>query len=143
MTQSRAPPAIPAFRIPHLRCSILAAMPQRSLFARSIIRRMGGVRVPKLTVDLQEGFTGEPVTVLVNGKELYRGTPKTRQQIGFAESRSFDLQSEHLSLTVAMPTSGLSKSMDLDLRQDVWVGVNFSPEKSIVLRTASTPFGYL
>ncbi len=99
--------------------------------------------MPKLTVDLQEGFTGEPVTVLVNGKELYRGTPKTRQQIGFAESRSFDLPSERHSLTVAMPSSGLSKSMDLDLHQDVWVGVVLSPEKSFLLRTATTPFGYL
>ncbi len=99
--------------------------------------------MPKLTVDLQEGFTGEPVTVLVDGKELYRGTPKTRQQIGLAESRSFDLPTHRLTLTVALPSSDLSGSMEVDLREDVWVGVVLSPEKQIQLRSAPTPFGYL
>lgn len=42
----------------------------------------GGVVVPMLKVDLQEEFSDATIVLLLNGKEIYRGTPKTRLQIG-------------------------------------------------------------
>lgn len=99
--------------------------------------------MPMLKVDLQEGFSGETVVVLLNGQEVYRGTPKTRMQISRADSRSFDLPPQHLTLEVAVPRSGVSQSLELDLFQDVYVGVTLSPEGAISLRSSSEPFGYV
>jgi hypothetical protein len=65
--------------------------------------------VPMLKVDLQEGFSGETVVLLLDGKEIYRGTPTTRLQIGLADSRSFDPPPQHLTLEVTTPLSGVSQ----------------------------------
>ena len=99
--------------------------------------------MPMLKVDLQEGFSGETVLLLLNGSEGYRGAPKTRTQIGLADSRSFDLPPQHLTLEVTTPLSGASESLDLDLVQDVYVGVTLSSDGAISLRSSLKPFGYV
>jgi len=99
--------------------------------------------MPMLKVDLQEGFSGGGVVLRLNGSEVYRGTPRTRTQIGLADSRSFDLPPQHLTLEVAIPLSGASASIELDLFQDLYVGVTLSPDGGLSLRTSSEPFGYL
>ncbi len=99
--------------------------------------------MPVLKVDLQEGFSGETVVLLLNGTEVYRGAPKTRTQIGLAESRSFELPPQHLRLEATLPRSGVSRSLELDLIQDCYVGVTLSPDGGISLRPSSEPFGYV
>jgi len=99
--------------------------------------------MPTLKVDLQEGFSGETIILLLNGSEVYRGTPKTRTQIGLADSRSFDLPSQRLTIEVAKPLSGVSESLDLDFFQDLYVGVSLSPNGGISLRSSLEPFGYV
>lgn len=99
--------------------------------------------MPTLKVDLQELFSGETVVLRLNGKEVYRGTPKTRQQIGLAESKLFELPEQHLTLEAAVPLSGLSKSIDIDLSENLYVGVSLSPGEGISLNTSAQPFGYL
>jgi hypothetical protein len=99
--------------------------------------------MPMLKVDLQEGFSGETVVLLLNGNEVYRGTPKTRMQIGLADSRSFNLPPQHLTLKVAIPLSGVSETLDLDLTQDLFVGGTLSSDGVISLRLSSEPFGYV
>jgi len=96
-----------------------------------------------LKVDLQEGFSGETVVILLNGREVYRNVAKTRTQIGLADSRSFDLPPQHLTLEVTIPLSGVSESLDLDLLQDAYVGVTVLSDGAISLRSSSEPFGYL
>jgi hypothetical protein len=107
------------------------------------LARFWGGEMPTLKIDLQEGFSGEPVVVLLNGKEVYRGTPKTRTQIGLADSKSFDLPSQQLKLEVATPLSGVSESLDVDLFQDTYVGVTLSSDGAIALRLSLEPFGYV
>lgn len=99
--------------------------------------------MPMLKVDLQEGFAGETVVLLLNGSEVYRGAPKTRTQIGLAESLSFDLPPQRLTLEVIMPLSGVSASLDLNLFQDLYVGVTLSPDGVLSLRSSLEPFGYV
>ena len=99
--------------------------------------------MPTLKVDLQEGFSGETVVILLNGREVYRNVAKTRTQIGLADSRSFDLPPQHLTLEVTIPLSGVSESLDLDLLQDAYVGVTVLSDGAISLRSSSEPFGYL
>lgn len=99
--------------------------------------------MPLLKVDLREGFSGQTVVVLLNGDEVYRGAPKTRQQIGLADSRSFELPPQHLTLKVVTPLSGASASTELDLSQDLYVGVTLSPDGAISLHPSLEPFGYV
>ncbi|MCC6341020.1 MAG: hypothetical protein IT166_02410 [Bryobacterales bacterium] len=99
--------------------------------------------MPVLKVDLQEGFSGETVVLLLNGSEVYRGTPKTRTQIGFADTRSFDLPSPQATLEVSTPRSGASISTVLDLSRDLYAGVSLAPDGSIVIHPSSEPFGYV
>ncbi len=99
--------------------------------------------MPTLKVDLQEGFTGETVIVRLNQKEVYRGAPKTRTQIGLADSRSFDLPPQQVTLEVETPQSGVVKSIELGLLHDVNVGICLLPDGAISLSESAEPFGYL
>ena len=109
-----------------------------------VLRRVfGGTDMPTLKVDLQEGFSGETIELRLDGKEIYRGKPITRTQIGLAESQSFDLPPRHLRLEIANPASGVIKGIDLDLFQDFYVGVTLSPNGTFILRSSLQPFGYV
>ena len=99
--------------------------------------------MPTLKVDLQEGFSGDTILLLLNGREVYRGNPKTRMQIGLADSRSYDLPAQNLTLEVAAPVSGISKSLGIDLSHDVYVGVTLSQDGVISMRSSTEPFGYV
>jgi hypothetical protein len=99
--------------------------------------------MPTLKIDLQDDFAGETVVLRLNGNEVYRGAPRTRRQIGLAESRSFIVPAQHITVEVAIPQSGVSKSLDLDVFRDMYVGVKFSPEKELLLHSSSEPFGYV
>ena len=98
--------------------------------------------MPTLKVDLQEGFSGETVVLRLNGQEVYRQAVKTRTQIGLADSRSFDLPPQHLKLEAALPQSSVSEALELDLSQDMYVGVTLSSHDVLSLHASSEPFGY-
>jgi hypothetical protein len=96
-----------------------------------------------LKVDLQEGFSGEKAVLRINGKEVYSGTPRTRMQIGLAESRSFDLPPKRVKLQFHLPESGTSKDIVLDLAQDRYVGISLSTTGEVSIHNSAEPFGYL
>lgn len=98
--------------------------------------------MPILKIDLQEVFSGEPIVLLLNGREVYRGEPRTRMQIGLADSRSFDLPPQHLTLKAELPTSGASAAVDLDLSRDLFVGVMLSRDGRLFLRASAEDFKY-
>jgi len=99
--------------------------------------------VPVLKVDLQEGFSGETIVLRINGEEAYRGTPRTRTQIGLADTRSFELPGRQHTLEVEIPGSGVAKSLILELNQDLYVGVTLREGGEISSRISLEPFGYL
>jgi hypothetical protein len=99
--------------------------------------------MPTLKVDLQEGFSGKQAVLRINGKEVYSGTPRTRTQIGLAESHSFDLPPQPVTLQFQLPKSGASNSIVLDLAQDHYVGISLSATEEISFTESAEPFGYL
>jgi hypothetical protein len=99
--------------------------------------------MPTLKIDLQEGFSGEAIVLHLNGSEVYRGTPRTRTQIGLANSQSFDLPPQRLTIEVQRPLSGVSESLELELFQDLYVGVSLLSDGGISLRSSLEPFGYV
>ena len=63
------------------RCGITSASP------RSHQGTSPEVRMPRLHIALQEGFAGDPVSINVDGREIYRkASVRTRTQIGLADS---------------------------------------------------------
>ena len=99
--------------------------------------------MPTLKIDLQEGFSGKSAVLRINGKEVYRGTPRTRMQIGLAESRSFDLPSQKVTIQLELPESNKSQETALNLDQDQYVGISLSTAGEISFNLAAEPFGYV
>ena len=99
--------------------------------------------MPKLNVDLQEGFSGKSAVLRINGNEVYRGTPRTRTQIGLAESQSFDLPKQNVTIQLELPDSGKSQQTAVNLDQDRYLGISLSTSGEISFNLATEPFGYL
>ena len=98
--------------------------------------------MPRLHIALQNGFTGVPVTIVVDGREVYRKDDvRTRTQIGLADS----VELEHDSGPVAIDvTAGdASGSVRATLSGDLHVSLSVSPEKTIVHKNSPTPFRYM
>jgi len=99
--------------------------------------------VPTLKVDFQEGFTGRTVILRINGKEVYRAEPRTRTQIGLADSRSFELPAQKVTLDCDIPDAGVSKALVLDLNKNSFVGVSLENGGAVSFKVSNEPFGYL
>jgi hypothetical protein len=99
--------------------------------------------MPTLKIDLQEGFSGKSAVLRINGNEVYRGAPRTRTQIGLAESRSFDLPRQKVTIQLELPESGKSQDTVLNLDQDQYVGISLAANGEISFILAAEPFGYL
>ena len=99
--------------------------------------------MPTLKIDLQEGFSGKSAVLRINGKEVYRGTPRTRTQIGLAESRSFDLPRQKIAIQLELPESNKSQETALNLDQDQYVGISLTTTGEISFNLAAEPFGYV
>ena len=99
--------------------------------------------MPTLKIDLQEGFTGELVVLRINGQEVFRASPKTRMQIGLADSRTFDLPPQEHLIELELPETDSTKILKVNLLQDRHIGVSLDQNKSISLKESLEPFGYL
>ncbi len=99
--------------------------------------------MPTLKVDLQDGFAGKTVILRLNGKEVYRAEPRTRTQIGLADSRSFELPAQKVTLDCDVPDAGVSKELVLDLNKNSFVGVSLENGGAVSFKVSNEPFGYL
>lgn len=92
-----------------------------------------------LRVDLQEGFDGEPVVIKVDGEELYRSTPATRMQTGFADRVEVDVD-HSVELEIELPEHDLRASIHIDPQESPFVGVSLADGQ---IRTSFEELGYL
>lgn len=97
-----------------------------------------------LNVALEEGFTGESVLVLVNGKEAFRENDvRTRMQIGLATSFETDVPTGPARVEVRIPSRNISGSTMQEIRGGtVYVGVSLE-QSQLRFRASSEPFGYV
>jgi hypothetical protein len=109
----------------------------------SIVLGHNYVAMPTLGIDFQDGFTGETAVLRVDGKEIYRGQPRTRTQIGRADTRIFELPAQSVTLEFELAAKNARKSLSVDLSRDQYIGINLDPSGSVSFRTSSTPFGYV
>ena len=98
--------------------------------------------MPRLHIALQNGFTGVPVTIVVDGGEVYRkDNVRTRTQIGLADSVELEHASGPAAIDVtAGEASGLVR---VTVSGDLHVSISVTPENTIVHKSSPTPFRYM
>ena len=97
----------------------------------------------QLQVALQEGFEGETVVIRVAGREVFRkDNVTTKLQIGFAESFEMNVEEGSVNLEIALPAKALSKAIDLQAKNTIYVGVSIIAGQ-VAYRISQDPFGYV
>jgi len=97
----------------------------------------------RLTISLEEGFTGDAVVVSVNGAEVYRRDGvKTKLQIGLADQFETDVQDGPANIEVTLPTKQISGRTGVDAGGELYVGVSVEGNE-IRFRHSSHTFGYV
>jgi hypothetical protein len=98
--------------------------------------------MPLLHIALQDGFTGEPVTIFLDGKEIYRKDDvRTRTQIGRADA--IEATHDPGPATVEVRARNTSATITPTLDGDVYLAVSISPDGRIVHRSSVEPFRYM
>ncbi len=97
----------------------------------------------ELTVDLQDGFEDEEVVISLNGTEVFRASNvSTRYQIGLARSVKLEAPGARTLLEVFLPRKGLSKSIELETTDPIYLGISVTARREITHRLSSGPFLY-
>jgi hypothetical protein len=95
-----------------------------------------------LHVEFQEGWTGEPVDLVVNGEVRHRGSPRTRTQIGFAESVTVDV-SEAADVRLDLPDGTRAAVCQPGPLGELWLGLSKEHDGSLRVVEQQSPFGYV
>jgi hypothetical protein len=97
--------------------------------------------MPQLHIALQDGFGGEPVTILVDGKEVYRKDGvRTRTQIGMADSVQITCAAG--PATIEVHAGKASATIAQTIAGDLHVGISLANGR-ITHRTSNQPFKYM
>jgi hypothetical protein len=100
--------------------------------------------MPVNRIDLQEGFTGDTVTVRVNGKEIFHEAGvKTRLQSGFARIIPLESAHEAAAIEIRLAERKLAGKFDIDAPGSVCVGVSVDPGGKFSHKVSAQPFGYV
>ncbi len=96
--------------------------------------------MPRLQIRFLDGFTGQRVAAVVNGREVFnRDHLRTRTQISFAASMDVDVPAG--DATVRITAGSITRQFSVPLARDVQVRVSLTPDGQIEYRTFSQFFG--
>lgn len=96
----------------------------------------------ELHVALEEGFAGDDVTVVVNGRTVFEQQGvTTRPEIGLATS--FDADAPGGQAEVEVRCRGRSTRVKVGTDQPVWLGLSLDESGVLEHRISATPYGYL
>jgi hypothetical protein len=91
-------------------------------------------------VHLQEGFSGEPVRILVDNKVLFEGKPATDPRLGIAEGFSGSTAATNISLTIEIPDKNIKSTHNIDLTAARGIGISVLNGKPAIIQ--ANAFGY-
>lgn len=99
--------------------------------------------MPKLHIALQDGFEGEPVTVMVNGATVYQQEHvQTDYRISRADAFDVPLPSLPVTVEVRLPQRHITQAIELADSEQRYLGVSCL-EGQLQFKRSPTPFGYL
>lgn len=98
--------------------------------------------MPLLHIALQEGFTGEPVSISVDGREIYRrDRVRTMTQIGRAD----DVETPHDvgPASIAITARGSTSTITHVVTGDTFIGVSLTRDGRLTHRVSQEAFRYM
>jgi hypothetical protein len=97
-----------------------------------------------LHVHLQDGFSGEPVTIRLDGRTVVeKSSVKTRPQLGLAEIIELSPPHGRLTLEVQVPAQVLRETITLDPDRDLYLGLSLRADGTLSHQVSESPFGYV
>ena len=83
-------------------------------------------------IHLQGGFDQSRETIItVDGREVYRGSPKTNPLLGLAGTVSVSATSAHPVVTLKVPAGGVDWSKKIDLKEGAALGISVNTNGQI------------
>jgi hypothetical protein len=96
--------------------------------------------MPRLSIDLQDGFEHDEVVIFVDGEERARRSDVTTKKLyGLAET--IELTVPEGSVELRIKTRNASKTLRLDATRDLWIGVSLQGGE-IRAAVSVEPYGY-
>jgi len=104
----------------------------------------GQLRMAKLTIDLQDGFSNEKIVVSIAGRVIFQQENlSTRTQIGLAASFSHELAEGSVSLDFLLPDrSDKPQTLTLTIHGDTYLGVSLNTDGTLKPKSSEAPFMY-
>jgi hypothetical protein len=94
-----------------------------------------------LTVDLQEGFEGDPVEVIVDGEPRWRDEQVTTNvAVSLAASVPLEVPDGPADVRVALPARGLEARLAVDAAGEVHLAANVAAGQLRLERLAERPY---
>ena len=95
--------------------------------------------MPRLSIDLQDGFAGDEVIVRVNGKEVARRSAvRTKRMLGLADSLEVPVPGGAVALEIELPAKQIRGTRDV---RHSHVSVSLAG-RDVQFTEADEPFGY-
>ena len=95
-------------------------------------------------MEFQEGWAGEPLDLIVNGEIRFHGSPRTRTQIGLAESVSIELdEGDAADMWLELQDGTRLEVGPSALRGERWIGLSLKDAERLHVVEQPTPFGYV
>jgi hypothetical protein len=98
--------------------------------------------MPLLHIALQDGFTGEPVAITVDGHQIYsKDQVRTRVQIGHADT----VETTHDAgpARIEIRARGTSATITPTIAGDLYLAVSIASDGRIAHRESGQPFRYM
>lgn len=99
--------------------------------------------MPLFTIDLQEGFDDENISINIDGLDVFQGKNIiTRNQIGLAKQIKKDLQSGNHTIHINLENRGVNETFSIDSAATPYLGISVEDNK-IIFTPEATAFGYV
>jgi len=98
----------------------------------------------KVSIDLQEGFFNDEVTIFEKDKKIFQAeNVKTRTQIGLAASFAAEMTGKKTTLRVVVPSHQIDVKKEIELAENLHIAISVTEENKLEWKLSEAPFMYM